>query len=294
MRFSGIVPVTLVLALHALPQAPARPSTLSDVMKRAAQYAADYGDALSTVLAEEHSSERLGWIGNRLKNLESSDRRELVAEIAFVHLARGKEWLAFRNVVEVDGTAVPDTAGRFERSIAAASATNLDQFRRIASESARYNLGPITREINVPTFVLHYLNPQRQRNTHFTKEADDVVNGEQAWVVRFREDAPGSLIMRGDGKALRGEGRMWIVPESGRLVRSELVVKEFVRGDGNSRAQIEVVWRRDQDLDLWVPAQMKEHFEGKGEERGPGVRFAIDGLATYTKYRRFSTSFKIR
>ena len=55
------------------------------------------------------------------------------------------------------------------------------------------------------------------------------------WVVRFKERERGGLISRGDGRSLPAEGRLWIVPSDGRVVRSELVVKNFVRGRGDSR-----------------------------------------------------------
>ena len=132
----------------------------------------------------------------------------------------------------------------------------------IAGESARYNLGPITREINVPTTALHFVHPAHRSNCRFDKEGEEEVDGERIWVVRFKERDRGGLISRGDGRNLPAEGRLWIVPADGRVVRSELVVKDFVRGRGDSRAEIHVTWRRDVPLDLWVPVEMREHYEG--------------------------------
>ena len=116
------------------------------------------------------------------------------------------------------------------------------------------------------------------------------------WAVRFKERDRGGLISRGDGRNLPAEGRLWIVPSDGRVVRSELVVKDFVRGRGDSKAVIEVQWRRDAALDLWVPTEMRERYTGPWTAVSAPrrtERYDIDGVATYSDYRRFSVDFRI-
>jgi hypothetical protein len=86
------------------------------------------------------------------------------------------------------------------------------------------------------------------------------------------------------------------VPGDGRVVHSTLLVRNFVRGGSSSRAEIEVSWRRDARLDLWVPVEMRERFEGPwfdqvGSKR---VRYDITGVATYSNYRRFMVDVKIK
>ena len=74
------------------------------------------------------------------------------------------------------------------------------------------------------------------------------------------------------------------------------MVKNFVRG-GDSRAEVRVKWRRDAPLDLWVPAEMREDYVGPWSEmssRNRLERYGIEGVATYSNYRRFTTSFRIR
>ncbi len=87
------------------------------------------------------------------------------------------------------------------------------------------------------------------------------------------------------------------MPASGRVVRSELVVKNFVRGGGDSRAEVRVKWRRDALLDLWVPAEMRENYEGPWLGMASGnrlERYDIDGVASYSNYRRFTVDVRIR
>ena len=294
----GIVVLLTVLrgtpGLEAQPgRTPSRPSSLDDVLARAGRYAVDYGLALTSVLAEEAYTQRLVW---RNTKTVLSDRR-LRSEIAFVRLVDSTEWLAFRNVLAVNDSPIPESDGRLERLFRGSQQSLLQQARLIAGDSARFNLGPITREINVPTTALHFVHPKHLPNCRFDKEGEADVAGERVWIVRYRERDRGGLITRGDGRSVPAEGRLWIVPADGRVVRSELVVKDFVRGGGDSKAEIHVTWRRDALLDMWVPADMREHYSGPWRAMSAPQRterYDIDGVATYSNYRRFTVDVRIR
>lgn len=289
--------VALLLAVplcaRRLEAQPGRTPSLEDVLTRAGQYAVEYGQALTNVLAEETYTQRLVWRTTKTVMQE----RQLRSEIAFVRLVESTEWLAFRNVLAVDDVAIPDANGRLERLFRGSPRSLLAQARLIAGESARYNIGPITREINVPTTALHFIHPVHRSNCRFDKAAEDYINGERVWVVRFKERDRGGLISRGDGRNLPAEGRLWMAPVSGRVVRSELVVKNFVRGRGDSKATILVTWRRDVPLDLWVPVEMREHYEGPWFAMfapRQSERYDIEGVATYSNYRRFTVDVRIK
>jgi hypothetical protein len=268
--------------------------SLADVLTRAGTYVVDYGQLLATVLAEESYTQQLVWRSNK----DVWETRTLKSEIAFLRLTDSTEWLSFRNVLSIDGVPVPNAEGRLERLFRDQPRSLLEQVRVIASESARHNLGPITREVNVPTTALHYVHPVHQRDTRFDKQGEEMVGGERVWIVEFRERDSGGLISRADGRPVPGEGKLWIAPSDGRIVRTTLVLKNFVRGGGgSSKAQIDVTWRRDAALDLWVPFEMQEHYEGPWLGRS-GMwkrqeRYDIAGTATYSNYRRFSTSVRI-
>lgn len=270
-----------------------RTPTLEDVLMRAGQYAVEYGEALTSVLADEDYQQRLVWRDRR----QTYQQRLLHSEIAFVRLVGSTEWLAFRNVLNVNGKALLESEGRLDRLFRGAPGSLLAQARLLAGESARYNLGPITREINVPTTALHFVHPVHRSNCRFDKDGEEHVAGERVWIVRFKERDRGGLISRGDGRNLPAEGRLWIAPVSGRIVRSELVVKNFVRDRGDSKATIHVTWRRDVPLELWVPVEMRELYEGPW--RAPRAlqrteRYDIEGVATYSNYRRFTVDVRIK
>ena len=291
----GILALLLVMlrGTPALEGQARRPPSLDDVLARAGKYAVEYGLALTSVLAEESYTQRLVW---RSTKTTMSERR-LRSEIAFVRLVESTEWLAFRNVLAVNDAPIPESDGRLERLFRGSELSLLEQARLIAGESARYNLGPITREINVPTTALHFVHPEHRPDCRFDKEGEEELAGERTWIVRFKERDRGGLISRGDGRSLPAEGRLWIVPSDGRVVRSELVVKGFVRGGGDSKAEIHVKWQRDAALDLWVPAEMREDYVGPWSAMTSAnrpERYDIDGVATYSNYRRFTVDVRIR
>lgn len=271
---------------------PVRQPSLEDVVTRAGQYAVDYGRALTSVLAEEAYTQRLVW---RREHSPLQERR-LRSEIAFVRLTDSTEWLAFRNVLTVDDVPMRYSEGRLERVLQGSDRSLLAEVRSIASDSARYNIGPIARDLNVPTTALHFVHPTHRSNSRFEKEGEQSVDGETVWIIRFKERDRGGLITGTDGRKIRAEGRLWILPSDGRVVRSELVVKDFVRG-GDSRATIHVTWRRDVALDLWVPLEMREQYEGPWSAMSSPwqrERYDIEGVATYSNYRRFTVDVRIR
>lgn len=285
--------ILLAVSIHSSGAQKERTPRLDDVLARAGEYAVEYGRALARVVAEEHYTQRLVWRTDKAIRQE----RRLRSEMAFVRLADSTEWLAFRNVLSVDDVPVPGADGRLERLLRGASPSMIAQARLIAGESGRYNIGPITREINTPTTALHFVHPEHRPNCRFDKAREDLIDGERVWVVRFRERNKGSLIRRGDGVNLPAVGLLWIVPTDGRVVRSQLVVEDFVRGRGDSKSAIDVTWRRNASLDLWVPAEMREQYEGPWlATRTPNQRerYDMDGVATYSNYRRFTVDMRIK
>ena len=174
-------------------------NTLDDVIAEAGEYVVEYGRALTSVLAEETYAQRLVW----RRDQSVKQERKLESEIAFVRLVDSTEWLTFRNVLSVDDAAIPDANGRLERLFRGSPASLLAQARLIASESARFNIGPIARDINVPTTALHFVHPKHRPNCRFNKEREEVLDGERVWVIRFRERERGSLIRGTDGRTCR-------------------------------------------------------------------------------------------
>jgi hypothetical protein len=261
--------------------------SLEEVMARAGSYAVSYGTALASVVADEDFLQELTLV----RDGTVLERRRLESEIAFVRLADTVEWLAFRSVVRVDGVPVAGSAGQLERVFRETPQSALAQARAITAESARHNLGPVQRNFNVPTTVLQFILPQYQDRFRFRRVAEERVDGEAVWVVEFRERQDSAFIRTPDGRAARTNGRLSIVPEDGRVVRSRLAV------DAEVQAGIDVTWQRDGRLALWVPAEMREAYRGPwtalAGAPGKKERHDVRGVARYSNYRRFEVDSRI-
>jgi hypothetical protein len=288
---AGVGLVALVVLLCAAAGAPSaqRAPSLRDVLARAGAYVVASGEALVSVIAtEEYEQALVAEDGTVL------ERRVLESELAFVPLAGGRDWQAFRSVLRVDEAEVAGADRRLERLLREAPASLVGQARQLAAESARFNLGPLLRTFNAPTMPLQFLHPAHQDRFRFDRQREEMVDGERVWVVRLRDRGGSSLIRSTAGRPVPVEGRAWIVPDEGRIVRASFEASGFLpeeRGRPASLAQLEVWWRLDERLDLWVPDRMRERYTGPWEIDGRG--YAITGEARYTTYRRFEVDARI-
>jgi hypothetical protein len=156
------------------------------------------------------------------------------------------------------------------------------------AESTRHNIGSVTRSINIPTLALLFVHPDIVSRFEFRRDAEDVVNGVPAWVVDYHEQARPTLIKttpRGakgittPSEDLPMRGKLWIDPATGVVLKTQLIASDI-----SVRAQIDVTFRDDPKLGLWVPAQMNEAYQSTGDDRD------VIGTATYQNYRRFQVS----
>jgi hypothetical protein len=263
-----------------VPVLRAAPSpSLRDVLDRAGQYVVRYGESLATVVADEDYTQTL-----MPKSGDVSRERVLHSEIAFVKLAGSTEWQGFRDVLVVNGRPVQGGGGRLERVLRDAPLAVLPQVRLLAAESARYNLGSLHRDFNVPTTVLQFIHPEHQHRFRFSKKGEEPAgsaegSSEPVWVIEFRERSRGTLIRSTGGRDVPVHGRLWIVPGDGRIVRSVFAADAF-------KTEISVTWSHDSHLDLWVPSEMRERYQDQDAAE-------ITGSARYSNYRRFDVTVRI-
>ena len=109
----------------------------------------------------------------------------LVSDFLLVQVP-GEGWLPFRDVFERDGKQVRDRQERLSTLfLNGSSRSAFDQARAIMDESARYNIGNVSRNINVPTLPLPFLTAlHRQRFAFKAGKRDDDDPGA---VIEFKE-----------------------------------------------------------------------------------------------------------
>ncbi|HEY2434818.1 MAG TPA: hypothetical protein VGI12_19250 [Vicinamibacterales bacterium] len=279
-----IVTLLALTMLAVRPGAPRTSLSLKDVMKRVEAYVAGYGEKASIVVCTEHYDQQAEGSGSSL-----GGRRRLVSDFALVYADAIRGWLGFRDVLEVDGHRVSDREDRLARVLMGAEG-RFDEARRVSDESARYNLGAIQRNFNVPTAALFFFTPENHGRFKFAARA---AGPDGIWEIAFKETDRPTLIATPDGNPVPTSGTIWVESGTGTVVRTRLQIETLDgRGQRARRGQgaIDVVYRHVDELDMWLPASMEERFD---VTTGP-IFDRVSGRAEYSDYRRFSTSGRVK
>ena len=241
------------------------------------------GIALVRAFAEQYLREapslvtREEYIQNATYRAGAGKQQITTAELVMVRLQGSAGWISFRDVLTVDKRTIGDRQERLLKLLQSEEPSALAQARKIAQESARFNLGSITRTMNVPDIALDYLHPRHGSRIRFEALRNDTIDGRQVVVFRFSEQAGPSIIRSLTGRDLLARGRVWAEPGSGAIVRTELLVE-----DRSSNGACTVDFGVDPRLGLRVPIKMTERYASAGE--------TIDAVARYSDFRRFNVS----
>jgi VWFA-related protein len=284
-----------------------RDPAVDELMHRVADYVGRYGHDASVLIAVEHYKQGAVDLGDQgaLSGLRRPTGRgavaapsaiaadaggprttdqKLVAELALVpNAAAIGGWLAYRDVIEVNGKPVPDRKDRLQ-ALFRADVPDVEAAKKITAESARYNVGPVTRTFNVPTSTLFFFDPAHLSRFSFQRSGTERVDGVEAWKVDFTETHKPSLITTSAGGDIPAAGTLWIDPADGSVLRTRLVVASY-RG-ARSSAEVVVTYRRDAALGMLIPLQMTERYSTPTA--------SITGEATYSDFKRFQTSVTIK
>ena len=268
--------------------AQGKPPSLEAVLKRAADYVAEFRKQLSGIAAEETYRQDVINTGRFVNSLTPGATRRLKSDLLLVKPAGSNGYVELRDVLEVDGAPLGNRQGRLEKLFS--DPANGSRIAAIIEESARYNIGSITRNINTPLMALQFLDRDRQPSVvfkHVDKAApvfpeknDREFNDRptfrvatEMWNVEFRERSGGTLIRKPNGDDLRAQGRFWINPSSGAVLISELIVD-----GGGVRATVTVSYQSEPLMGFLVPVEMRESYDRSGER--------IVGHAEYGRFRQ--------
>ena len=256
-------------------------AAMTQLLSRAGEHVRRFEQDFAVVVSDEDYRQRAS---GRL--YASPRNRRTRAEMLFLWLPEQAGWLTVRNVLSVDGLAVPDSQTRLNDALDDTSGARITRLRRLLNESARFNLGQIFRNFNFPTLALSYLDPEMQPRFAFTPAGRERVNGVAASKVEFDERTRPTVIQE-NGTDRFSKGAIWIADRDGAIVRTKLDVRVPLR---DTIASVEVDYGRDAKLDMWVPIRMHERYL---QARATMINEAIDCVATYSHFRRFETSGRI-
>lgn len=257
---------------------------LDTVLARAARYVKEYQQGLAAIVSEEHYRQQM--TSTSRGGRTNRQYRELKSDVLLVKPGNDDGWLQFRDVFEVDRKPVRDRDQRLYKLFVEAKTDRAEQAKTIQDESARYNLGPLTRTINIPIMGLLFLSAESQRISEYKRGASGNVKALNAlaaaddiWVIEFKETGAGTIVRGQGGRDIPSYGRIWIDSRTGRILRTEQkTVDTFVRAD------VTVTYRNDPAIQVLVPAEMRESYFLVQ------LNTTINGRATYGKFRQFTVT----
>jgi len=205
--------------------------SLDEVLKRAREAVVRYEEQAALLLADEQCDQKA--FESRLEGtsgafafrstplrVDPKGRRKWQAEVAMVRTpdlaARGYPWTEFRDVVAVDGRPLADRTQRLSRLFLDSAGWSLERVGEIALESARFNIGDLTRTVNTPAVPLLVLHPANAARFSFEKTGEEAIEKTRAWTVAFREKVAPTLISA-DNSYCPASGTFWIDPATGEV-----------------------------------------------------------------------------
>jgi hypothetical protein len=260
--------------------ADSRPSK-KEVLGRAAAFVDAQAELLPQLVAEERTRQeqepRLRIDDNKVGRIE----RETWADFAWVKIDGLPEALGVRDVREVDGRPVGDE-GRLERLLRTPMQERFDAVQRILGESARYNLVPGSRNMNLPTFALFLLHRTSQPRFSWKEQA----NEGNLVVLEYKERERPTVIRSPRFENVFCRGRVWIEPATGEVRRTELRAQVRESDDDYYTTYVLTVeFSIDPSLHLLLPRHLHERYETR--------MTVVTGDAEYANYRRFQTEGRL-
>ena len=289
--------VLMVASLHAQPATvkmtvsrPGGPAALQALLDKLSAYLVAYEPELGTLIAEESLVQETTGRARRTR----PERRRLRSDVAFMRLPGDRAWLGYRDVRRVDEHAVAPSGPGLIDMLARPDRDNIRLASQMAWDSAQHNLGA-PRTTNMPGLPLELMHPRHRHRFAFSLGGRARVGRVNVVQVEFDEHVRPSLVRSPDNSTdMPSRGTLWIEPETGRLLKADVRIRDGVPLQGlgarpifekpfESQCIVEFVEHRE--LGLLVPKSMNESFYVPG---GSG-----HGRATYSNFRRFSTSARI-
>jgi hypothetical protein len=263
------------LAAAAGPEGGA--TALDQVLERTWAYTERFHREFSNWVAEESYTQR--WNRPDLFLHAEITVRTLRSDVLLVWLSEAGQWALFRDVYEMDGHPVRERAERLQK-LFLDSPAGLDA---VAAESARYNLGPVRRNFNLPTLVLSFLRRENASRFRFKAAGRDKLDGVELWKVEFTETERPTLITN-QGQDMFCRGAAWIEPGTGVIRRTRLFVKGS--GAGEPAAEIGVEFQAPEPGGVAMPTAMSERYTYPKSRLG-SLAQTITGRAEYSNFRKF-------
>ncbi len=272
------------------------PPPVSALLSRAATYVERFAARVSgLVIAETYVQDvypAMNQFGARpggTRPYSGPVHRELKSDLLLVRPVGADGWMQFRDVTQVDNRQLRDRNDRLARLFLEPSKSTAAQSRKIMEESARYNIGDIERNINLPVLALAVLDRRMQPGFEFaldppgtkyeTPKSAAFAAPADALVVTFRETQLRTMVASPQGKNMPASGRFWLDRATSQVYMTEIGVEDLWL-----KAVIHVAYATVDPIEVPIPVEMHEEYTNKLN----GTR--VEGSAVYSNFREFKVS----
>lgn len=279
MRRLALLVALLALAIRTATAAPVvdqQPDTsLKALVAGATKYVAQYQRDFAFLIADESYSQTRTDAGGHVQD------RLMKSEFFLTYLPADDEWVAVRDVMEVDGK--PVTSREDLRTLLAKGGEIRGLIAQVVARNARYNIGSTTRNFNEPTLPLLLVGQKRVNEVKFERRT-------------MTRDGPTLLV----ALAFEERGRPTLVrgPEGSMPARGEIVVEAgtgivrkttFELDRKDVKVKLTTDYALDKRLGLWLPTVFTERYDSIGP-----ISEVVLCEATYSNYRRFEVTARIK
>jgi hypothetical protein len=263
-------------------------SGFTTILASAMRYTTNYEQRFALLAAEEQYVQELQRPPNPGSNLSRSNpgggmqaggpiiHQIIKSDYLLVQLGMdGEGWMPFRDTFEVKGRKLRNRDDRLLKLFTGNDKGRFDKAMQITSDSAKHNIGNVTRTINIPLLGMMLLHPRVNERFEFTDGGEENFGGRILRKAIYKEVARPTLIKTTRGRDLALTGAIWIDPFTGTVVKTEMNAADPV-----VRCQVIVTFRNDEKLELWVPEKMEEYYK---------AYVGLDDIiatATYTNVRK--------
>jgi hypothetical protein len=259
------------------------PCNLHELLPRISRSAQDLARSLSGAVAWEdyeqqvlEADDRTASVGMKLVHNTLSAKRRLGSDILLLRLPSGR-FFGFRDVAEVDGQEVAERGERIRR-LFLDEKRDPDETAGLIEESARFNIGDIERDLNVPTLILPLLSDEPGGIDRLELETGDDGPSDGTCAVSFFEARGPYLVGTGNGKELPLRGTLYVTPENGRLERVSIQAGRLA----TEHIELTVEFDAFDGWDQPLPSRMTEIYAHRTSV------LVTRCEARYSNYRRFS------
>jgi hypothetical protein len=264
----------------------------ADIRQLAAGYVDEYQKQLAAIVADEVYVQEIRAQDPADEGAPRS--RALRGEVFFMFAAAEREWMAIRDVKEVDGVPLTGTTDVRATLRTLPAGQVADRMKRY---NARYNIGRITRDINEPTLALLVLDASHRDRFRFKADRPRQAGDRRLVPLSFKERERPTLIRTPAGKPIYTSGELMVEPETGRIWQSTLNASVDA-----IKVQLITEYSFDQRLELLLPTVFRERYEqgspaisrGGGRTVSTPAHEVVIAEGRYSNFRRFDVLWRIR